>query len=64
LILGELSHLFSGLNALFAAQGGDNGFRENTLVLGYAIPESRVRLRLGYLFEAQQVLIGFSVNTF
>jgi hypothetical protein len=38
LVLGELSHRLSGLNASFAAQGGDNGFRENTLVLGYAIP--------------------------
>ena len=64
LVLGELSLRLSGLNASFAAQGGDNGFRENTLVLGYATPESRVRLRLGYRFEAQQVLIGFSVNTF
>lgn len=64
LVLGELSHGLSGLNASFAAQGGDNGFRENTLVLGYLIPESCVRLRLGYRFEAQQVLIGFSVNTF
>ncbi len=64
LALAEVSHSRSGLNASFAVQGGDNGFRENTLVVGYAIPESRMRLRLGYRFEAQQAFIGFSVNTF
>jgi len=64
LALGELSDQKSGISGSFAIQGGDYGFRENTLVLGYAVPDSRVRLRLGYRFEAHQVFIGFSLNTF
>lgn len=64
LLLGELSHAASGLSASLAMQGGDANFQENTLVVGYGIPQSRVRLRLGYRFDAQQVLVGFSVNTF
>ncbi len=64
LLLGEVSHAASGLNASLAIQGSDEDFQENTLVVGYDIPQSRGRLRLGYRFEAQQVLLGFSVNTF
>jgi len=64
LLLGELSHAASGLSASLALQGSDEDFQENTLVVGYGIPQSRVRLRLGYRFEAQQVVVGFSVSTF
>lgn len=64
LLLGEFSHADSRLSASFAVQGSDADFQENTLTVGYGIPRSPVRLILGYRFEAQQFLVGFSVNTF
>ena len=64
LLLGELSHAHSGLSGSLAIQGGANGFRENTVFLGYSIPETPYGLRLGYRVNARQAVIGFTVNTF
>lgn len=64
LLLGELSHANSGLSGSLAIQGGNNGFRENTLVVGYSIPETAFGLRLGYRINARQAVIGFTINTF
>jgi len=64
LLLGELTHANSGLSGSLAIQGGDNGFRENTFILGYAIPQTPFGLRLGYRVNARQAVIGFTINTF
>ena len=64
LLLGEVTHANSGLSGSLAIQGGDNGFRENTIVLGYSIPQTPFGLRLGYRFKARQAVVGFTVNTF
>lgn len=64
LFLAEASNGGSGLSASIAAQGDDDGFRENTLTLGYDIPLSELRLRLGYKFESEVIAFGISVNTF
>ncbi|MCC5996408.1 MAG: hypothetical protein JJU18_08580 [Oceanicaulis sp.] len=63
LLLGELAHARSGLSASLAVQGGES-FSDNTFVLAYRIKQSPLRFRVGYRFEAQQMLVGFAVNTF
>lgn len=64
LLLTEVSGGQNGLSASFAIQGDDESFRENTLMFGYNIMGSDLRLRLGYKFESEQVVFGFSINTF
>lgn len=64
LLLGELSHANTGLSGSLAIQGGNNGFRENTIVLGYSIPQTPFGLRLGYRVNARQAVVGFTINTF
>jgi len=64
LLLAELSHANSGLSGSLAIQGGDNGFREQTFVLGYSIPQTPLGLRLGYRVRARQVVVGMTINTF
>lgn len=54
----------SGIGAEFSYQGNDTGFREETVVLSYRVKQSKVRLRLGYKFEAEEVFAGISWNTF
>lgn len=64
LLLGQVSHASSGLSGSLAIQGGDNGFREQTFVLGYSIPRTPLGLRLGYRVRARQAVIGLTINTF
>lgn len=64
LILAEVSESRYGFSTSFAVQGDDADFHENTLMFGYDVPNSPLRARLGYKFEADQAVVGFSINTF
>lgn len=64
LLLAEVSENRYGFSTSFAIQGDDADFRENTLIIGYDVPNSPLRARVGYKFEAEEAVVGFSINTF
>lgn len=64
LVLAQVGHRASGIAGEVSFQGNNDGFREESLALSYQLREIPVRLRLGYRFDAEEVFVGFSVNTF
>ena len=64
LALAQVGHRATGIAAEVSLQGNNDGFREESLALSYQLRDIPVRLRLGYRFDAEEVFVGFSVNTF
>lgn len=64
LFLAEWGLPESPVSLAVSFQGDDGDFSEQTLTLGYQIPDSPLRLRLGHRFDADKTFVGFSINTF
>lgn len=64
MLLAEVGFRESGLSMAVSLQGDALGFREQTLVLGYGIRNTPIRLRLGHRFESAKTFVGVSINTF
>lgn len=64
MLLAEVGLRDSGLSVAVSLQGDSQGFSEQTLVFGYGIRNTPVRLRLGHRFESDKTFIGLSINTF
>lgn len=64
MLLAEAGLRDSGLSVSVSLQGDGEGFSEQSLVFGYGIQNTPLRLRLGHRFEADKTFVGLSINTF
>lgn len=64
LLLAEWGLRDNPLSIAVSFQGDDGTFHEETLALGYQLPNSDMRLRVGHRFEESTSFIGFAINTF
>lgn len=44
--------------------GGSDTYSEQSIAVNYRLRDGPARLRVGYRFDAQEVFLGFSVNTY
>ena len=44
--------------------GGSDTYNEQSIAVNYRLREGPTRLRVGYRFDAQEVFVGLSVNTY
>jgi hypothetical protein len=56
---------FSGPDLLFElSHGRSDSYSETTVAISKSIGEGPLDLRTGYWFDAEELFVGFSINTF
>ncbi len=59
----QLNHR-SGVSLELAASGNNDGYRDQTVALGYRFRNTPFSLRLGRKIRAEETFLGFSINTY